>query len=318
MENKEQFIVADKTADDFLKIIHFKRLRNETVSIVDIKFLCDKYLELNDVRFFNELLWLENKKYIDLSVEHFYQLLDNKERHKYYYGNEFKYCLNIESDNVCVKESDFENKKICLIGVPFHFLLAFRKLRKLKANVEIVNITFYSNPKINFIINNALIKLFYKIYFGSKRYKEIQVKSKSQLKLIKLEKTYDIGFHKLNFIISEDLIKKFKIGLINDHWAALPLFKGRSTIDYSRLFGAELIISNHLVHKEIDSGSIILYTKINRNKMNKSIYYGIGDRIVKSISLLSTMQVKNIDNSQGKMFYEMHPFIKNHVKIHKL
>ena len=316
--NIEQLLEEKVIADVSLKKIHFKRLKKGIISIVESKFLYEQYFKTNDVRFFNELLWLENCEFTQLSMKHFYQNLDDQNKHIYYYSSELKPCLEIESENLLVKESDFANKEICLIGLPFHFLLAFKKLRKLKADVEIVNVVYHPSPNTRFLLNNKVIKSFYKLYFGKNRYKEIQIKNKSQLKEINLGKNYDIGFHKLSFIISDNLIKQFKEGLINDHWGALPLFKGRSTLDYSRLFGAELIITNHLIRKEIDAGPILLYSKIDCKKIKKSIYYNLGNRIVESISLLNKNKFKEIDNLKGEIFYEMHPFLKKHIKTHKL
>lgn len=305
-------------AESRLKSIHFKRLKKSKISKDESQFLYDCYLETNDVRYFNELLWLNNQKLIDLALKQFNLNLNDNKQHKYFYSDDLKNCLQTASDYIKVKEQDFENKKICLIGLPFHFLIGFKKLRKFNADVEVVNIAYHPSRKMHLLLNNKFTNLFYKIYFGKKRYKVIRVQHKSELKEIDLGKTYDIGFHKLSFIISEQLINQFKYGLINDHWGALPLFKGRSTLDYSRLFGAELIITNHLIQKEIDAGPILLYSEIDRKKIKKSIYYNLGNRIVESISLLCKNQFKNIDNSKGEMFYEMHPYLKNYIKTHKL
>lgn len=314
----QNIIIEKNEADAKLRNIHFRRLKNEIISIDDSVFLYDNYLRTNDVRYLNELLWLKNKNNIDLALTHFHTNLNDKKQHKYFYNDDLKGCLKTASDHIKVKKQDFENKKICLIGLPFHFLIGFKKLRKFKADVAIVNIAYHPNRKTHLLLNNKITNLFYKIYFGKKRYKVISIQHKSELKEIELDNKYDIGFHKLSFIISEQLINQFKHGLINDHWGALPLFKGRSTLDYSRLFGAELIITNHLIHKEIDAGPILLYSKIDRNKLKKSIYYQLGGRIVKSIALLCKNDFKNIDNSKGEMFFEMHPFLKEHIKTNKL
>lgn len=305
-------------AETSLRKIHFKRLKKDDDSIRDNKFLHEQYLKTNDVRFFNELLWLNNNAYVDLSKKHFYQNLNEFNTHVYNYSEEFKSCLKTQPDDITVNETDFLNKKICLIGLPFHFRAAFKKLKKLKADVEVVNVVYHPSLKTKLLLNNKIIRKFYEIYFGSDRYTEIQVKEKSEIKTINLEKQFDVGFHKLSFIISDHLIKQFKLGLINDHWGALPLFKGRSTLNYSRLFGADLIITNHLIKKEIDSGKILLYSKIDPKKIKSSIYFGLGDRIVKSISLLCRKNFKDIDNTKGEMFYEMHPFLINHIKTSQL
>lgn len=319
VERAKKISSEDKiNANTLLRKIHFKRLKKENITNEECDFLHDQYIKNNDVRYFNELLWLDNKNKKKAIIKHFNKNLDEKKRHKYFYTEKLKSCLKIISNDSIANESDFNGKKICLIGLPFHFIIAFRKLRILKADVEIVNIAYHPSSKMKLLVNNKMSKAFYKLYFGKSRYSEITIKNKAELKDIKLTKVYDIGFHKLSFIISDNLINQFKQGLINDHWGALPLFKGRSTLDYSKLFGAELIISNHLIHKEIDAGPILLYSKIDRNNIKKSIYYDFADRVVKSIVLLSKNKFKDIDNLKGELFYEMHPFLKKHIKTHKL
>lgn len=310
--------MVNKTEDLLLRKIHFKRLRKEEITNEQLEFLREKYFKTNDIRYFNELLWLDGGKNLELSKQHFSKQLNKDKAHNYTYSEELKYCLNIDSDEIIINEDDFKNKKVCLIGTPFHFLSAFKKLTKLKVDVDVVNVVYHPNKKVQLLLNNWAASQFYRLYFGKNTYKEIRIKNKSELKNIELNQPYEIGFHKLNFIISDSLIKQFKVGLINDHWGALPLFKGRSTLDYSRLFGAELVITNHLIAKEIDSGPILLYSRINKNKIKHSIYFDLGDRIVKSLSLLCRGDIKTINNKEGVLFYEMHPFLKEHIKKHNL
>ena len=142
-------------------------------------------------------------------------------------------------------------------------------------------------------------------------YKQVSINNKTDLKSFKLPKQYDVGFHKLSFIIRKNVISSFNKGLINDHWGKLPFLKGRSTLMYSKLFGIEPIITNHLIDKYIDSGKIICFTSLKNKNEKLNIYFGLYKRIYKSILLLSSNTFKEIDNKQGVMFYEMHPWIIN-------
>ena len=151
--------------------------------------------------------------------------------------------------------------------------------------------------------------------FRKNDFYEFKLSTSKDLKLIEMPFNYDIGFHKLNYIIPTSLYAQLKHGLINDHWGALPLFKGRSTLDYSKLFGANLIATNHFIHKKIDSGKIICYTELNPDRLNREIYLGLSDRIIKSLIMFFKEGTKeNIDNREGIVFYEMHPWLKKYIK----
>jgi folate-dependent phosphoribosylglycinamide formyltransferase PurN len=307
---------ADDVSDDFLlKKIHLKRLK-QSLPDYCAEYLLVKYQSTNDVRFFNELLWVtKNEDVLTDSKRIFKKQFDKKGNYKFCYDESFLGSLKTKSDNVKVDETCFYDKEILLIGSPFHFFIAYRRLKKMNAKIDVANVKYHPNKKIRFLFNNKITSLLYKLYFGSKNYYEIDIKDKSELKNIQLKKKYDVGFHKLSFIISDKLINQFKQGLINDHWGSLPLFKGRSTLEYSKLFGASITLTNHLVKREIDSGSIILFTTISPEKIKKKIYLGLSERIVKSVALLCVGKLHDdIDNTKGKVFYEMHPWLSKYVK----
>ena len=159
---------------------------------------------------------------------------------------------------------------------------------------------------MNGIFNN--LSPLYKVIFGSS-YHKIDVNNKSQLSKIKISKKYDIGFHKLSFIIKENIISCFSKGLINDHWGALPFIKGRSSLLYSKLLGISPVITTHLISKCIDSGKIINYYPLKSKFLKLQIILGLSNRIFDSLNLLSQMKFRKIDNKMGYVFYEMHPWL---------
>ena len=86
----QNIIIEKNEADAKLRNIHFRRLKNEIISIDDSVFLYDNYLRTNDVRYLNELLWLKNKNNIDLALTHFHTNLNDKKQHKYFYNDDLK------------------------------------------------------------------------------------------------------------------------------------------------------------------------------------------------------------------------------------
>ena len=100
---------------------------------------------------------------------------------------------------------------------------------------------------------------------------------------------------------------------MNDHWAPLPLFKGRSALEYTKLFGSKLIVTNHLVTDKIDSGKIVLYSSINKLFPYLDIYLSISERIIDSIFQLSQSKFIKERHKDGIVFYKIHKWIKKQI-----
>jgi folate-dependent phosphoribosylglycinamide formyltransferase PurN len=311
----EYFQLNQLASDDLiLRKIHLRRLKEEMPAFCKA-YLLEVFINTHDVRFFNEYLWLNGKEGISKRASaNFKNNIDENGHYKYCYHDELKFCLALKEDSVQLIKNNFENISVALIGSPFHFISAHKRLKRLGIQTDVVNVKYKQSKLRGLILENVLISRIYRLIFGRKNYFEINISNKQELKNIKLPRIYDIGFHKLGFIIPENLINQFSRGLINDHWGALPLFKGRSTLEYSRLFGANLVVTNHLVRPKIDSGSILCFTSLSPKGIKRDIYFGLGSRIVKSLNILAAGQIKKIDNEKGKMFYEMHPRLLDHVK----
>lgn len=312
------FILKYDSFDDLLNKIHLDRIKGQFKSFYP-ELLFSIFKINKDIRFFNEILWFEQKQNIIANAkELFYRNIDQKGHFNYNYSKELKYCLHLNSD--CRKALEFSflsKKKVCLIGNPFHFIKAYKTLSKNNIDVDIINVNVVS--KKNRIYEKfplrILLRLTYRMVFNENDYFEFKLRSIKDLNSLVMPFRYDIGFHKLNYIIPTSLYAQFNHGLINDHWGALPLFKGRSTLDYSKLFGANLIATNHFIHKKIDSGKIICYTELNPDRLNREIYLGLSDRIIKSLIMFFKEGTKeNIDNREGIVFYEMHPWLKKYIK----
>jgi hypothetical protein len=300
----------NSSADVILKKIHLKRKKNSFPKFI-IEFLEKEFLKTNDVRYFNELLWICGDELIlsNTLLQHFNCNMKNS-KYSFPFDKNLEYCLTLSSSKVDVDVNYFSYNKIALIGNPLHFILPYLKFKKNKIKVDVINVKYHPNKTLKILFNNKTISFLFKCFFGQ-GYTEITINDKSELKKIKLNKQYDVGFHKLSFIIGNNLISSFSKGLINDHWGALPLFKGRSTLLYSKLFGAKKVVTNHLITKEIDAGKILLYTAINNKK---DIYWGLKERVYTSIYLLCRSNFIDVDNKIGEIFYEMHPWLIKQLK----
>jgi len=295
-----------------LKKIHFKRLKIH-FPIIFLKEIENEYIKTNDVRIFNELLWIcggETQK-IPESIKKFNTHFKNGKYEHDYDPN----LLNLDYKNIKINNIDFENNSVALIGNPLFFILPYYKLLKYGIKPDIIHVKYHPNKYLKKIFSS--FSIVYRVIF-KKRYFQIDIDNKSQINKFKLTKKYDIGFHKLSFIIKENIISSFKKGLINDHWGALPFVKGRSTLLYSKLLGVPQIITTHLIEKNIDSGEIINYYPLKNKHIKFQILSGLSSRILESLYLLSKMKFRETDNRKGFIFYEMHPWLIKKINKSKL
>ena len=303
------FLKLKDNVDDemLLKKIHFKRFKSK-FSMECINEIEKKYIKTNDIRYFNELLWIcDDKKKISKSFTKFYENYKNGKYNHNYDPNFF----NLEYSRLKLNKTKLANNSVALIGNPLFFIIPYFILLKNGVRADIIHIKYHPNKLLNKIFNS--FSFFYKIIFNSS-YTSFKIVKKSQLYELTLSKKYDIGFHKLSFIIKDNIISCFNKGLINDHWGALPFVKGRSTLLFSKLLNFPLTVTTHLIDKVIDSGKIIKYFPLNNNFLKFQIIFGLNNRIIDSLNLLSQMKFKEIDNKSGVFFYEMNPWLKNKIK----
>ena len=293
--------------DTLLRKIHFKRFKIE-FPVNCIEEIEKKFIKTNDIRYFNELLWIcDDRKKINKSLKMF----NNHFKNGIYEHNYSSIFSNQKYDQLNSNIISLKNNEVALVGNPLFFILPYFKLLKHDIKADIIHIKYHPNKFLNKIF--SYLSPFYKIIFRSS-YHKINIDNKTQINKIKLPRNYDIGFHKLSFIIKDNIISCFRKGLINDHWGALPFVKGRSTLLYSKLLGVPPIITTHLINRRIDSGKIINYYPLKKKFLKIQIILGLSYRIFDSLNLLSQMKFKGLDNEKGYIFYEMHPWLINKIK----
>ena len=303
------FLGLDKKVDNniLLKKIHLSR-SNMTFPKNIIEEIETIYLETNDIRFFNELIWLckGDISMIPKSINKFnFHFRNGLYMHNFKF-TEYKY------ENIRPKSIVFNEDKIALIGNPLFFLIPFFKLLKLGVRPDVIHVKYHPNKYLKILLD--IFYPIFKIIFGNS-YSTIEIENESDLSCFSIQKKYDIGFHKLPFIIKRNVLSSFKKGLINDHWGALPFLKGRSTIFYSKLLGIPLTITNHIIDEDIDSGHILNYYKLKSKFIGLQIKLGFSTRLIESLYLLSKLKFKKINNKEGLVFYEAHPWLIKKINI---
>ena len=322
--------------DDLLFKIHFKRKKPLAKKERDnvLKFLAIGYLSSHDVRYFNEFIFFYSgndysKKLWPLMVKSFFNNLNKSNYHSFPLNKKNNVEKFIKKTHEKIKkikqDEDYQSNKIALLGSPTFFKKIRYSLIAKGYDVKCYFLPYHPRKIVNILFNN---KISFKIFLMIKKinfpfqtinydYKDAKI-----TQLLKKE-NLDIGFHKLGFIIKKNIIESFKIGLINDHWAILPFIKGRSTIEYSLLFGFPIGATTHIISEKVDHGDIInIYTyheayNLKKIKTIKDYIRKLTfQRAINSIEILSTNKKAIIKNSsqKGLMYYSVNPLLVNFIE----
>jgi len=296
-----------------------------------------------DIRFFNEFLFLMQKKHDDLyriGLEKFHNI-------KHSNGTiQHPTLTNTFISNLKIKYSNFSNyrsenvysngikqiNRIALLGHPF----GFRSIRKriTELGYECVSIHLPGlNPgndkvfKIPFLKRFIMFSVFANIFFLLARFFPSNISiyyDKKQNNELGKKISYhscDIALHRLYSIIRRPVIDAFKIGILNDHPGLLPYFRGMSTIEYSILYGFPIAGTVHIIDSGIDTGPILnvstyeleagdtIKRVVDRVIMDKE------NRIFSAIEMIANGNYKTIQNNsdEGLLYYRIHPALRLYV-----
>jgi folate-dependent phosphoribosylglycinamide formyltransferase PurN len=121
-------------------------------------------------------------------------------------------------------------------------------------------------------------------------------------------------------ILRQEVLKLFRIGVLNSHLALLPEIRGMSSPEWSLLCGIPLGITIHLMDSGIDSGPILLRREFTAadecvslvDLRNRMIAEGI-DLIAETVRGLDSGAVTPIpqaDHEKDSQFFVMHDQLK--------
>lgn len=320
---EDYYIQFSEKCELILRRIHFRKdeNRNSEFRFLYIQFLKSIYRINQNVRYFNECLWcFEGDKYLEDKelISLFYSNLDSKGYHLHTFNLNSISFQQIES---LTKNNTIQTKqyKIGLLGLPLYY----GNLLKLKKDLNLISgiaILKHHNKLLEKLMNKTFtistLKFFYKKFDWHYLKKN---SSPSEISNTISREKWDVAFHKLGFILKEDIINSVKGGVINEHWGLLPFVRGKSTIEYSILLNIPVACTHHLVEKKIDCGKIISIYPINikglrstnivKNKVRKTLLY----RIKSTLKNLNLELVQQNDVDMGETFYLVHPFILKHI-----
>ena len=146
----------------------------------------------------------------------------------------------------------------------------------------------------------------------------------NSLKSLKLEnllslKKYHLGIQGGTGILKDNVINKFKYGIINFHPGYLPFYRGCSAPEWQLYEGNDIVSTCHLIDEGIDSGPILAKKKLNLEYTN---YYEFRSKIYIETSKFVVDIVEEIAN-KGKMLEleiqnEKHSKYRTYIKEEKI
>lgn len=325
---KINFETAPEQFEELLFRIHYKR--NKTLSNYErekiLNFLSIGYRVTGDIRYFNEFLWFYqediDKSMMEGCMNKFNSSLDEKGYHPL--PDKLKQ-YPVDIDKYDLSKGDFKENipmRICLIGFPPFFGKIIKELKKEGHHVEQFFLPYHPNRHINrFLKLKIPVKIVALFAGNSFSYHTLNFDHKDErIGEVLKARNFDIGFHKLNFIIRENIFGPFRLGLLNDHWGYLPMIRGKSTIAYSVLLKIPVIPTLHFIDKGIDSGPIVGYYACNYSKagtvkqIRDILRKNMPERAVAAIKYAGSSFIpkENIKEA-GITFYEIHPWLNEHI-----
>jgi len=319
-----------------LFVLHFKRRYPFSFTARNriLEFLSAAYQITRDVRYFNEFLWFYNghQDFLVLwllTLDNFFKNLLPDNRHHFPMCNTEqlgKFLKDVMSKMEQSRTKNIDtNMRVGLIGSPTFFPKLRAELLRDGFSVKCYFIPYHPRRIINAVLRNRLafflLRFLKKAMFSFIRI-DLDYKD-SKIEEILQKDQLDIGFHKLGFIIKNNIIAGFRLGLLNDHWALLPFIRGRSTIEYSILFGAPMVTTSHLITEGVDAGDIVaVYSYSDAvdgcstvGEIRKVIRRDRDARAIDSIRQFSKTKAAIVENDerQGMTFFSIHPLLTNFI-----
>ena len=327
---KKTFRTNPVQFEELLFKIHYKRNKTFTAEKRSkvLNFLSIGYLITNDVRYFNEFLWFYTENNIDKPLmegcmEKFNSNLHEKGYHRL--PDQLNH-FTVDTKGYDLNQDDNKSEvplRVCLIGFPPFFGNIIKRLKKDGHHIEQFFLPYHPNRRINIFLKLKIpVKILSILAGNNYAYRTLNFDHKDErIGQILREGNFDIGFHKLNIIIKNNIYGAFRKGLLNDHWGYLPLLRGKSTISYSVLLNIPVITTLHFIDQGIDSGPIAGYYPCDYSKaksirqIRSRIKRTLPERIVAAIKCAGSSGFIQKENKkeEGITCYEIHPWLNDHI-----
>ena len=285
-----------------------------------ITFLAIGYLNSDDIRYFNELLYFAHENdttYRLLGERHFAKIILSSGHHPHPLATSDNVNGFCERMSAISTEVNKNRLRVGMLGSPKTFHSLYRNLR----HDGYMPFCYYFSHERSPL--KKLIKkchLFQKLFFYLKGittpFVTISDDINSDMITTRLmTDRLDIGTHCLGFIIKQNIIRCFSKGLLNDHLAPLPYVRGKSSVAYTLLFGFPLSATVHYIDESVDNGPLIkIFEYVNRftSIEQANAFFSHSATVFPGTTPLPN------DANQGLQYYTIHPDLRDYINNHLL
>ncbi len=330
---KRTFAQDFRAFDRLLHRLHYKR--NKPFAPPQrhaiLRFLTTGYLLSNDVRYLNEFLWFDSAPnadgdafgatMMDANLLHFRSCITGRAFHTFPLATRCEVEHHISTLATIANEATARTKnlKVLLLGPPYRMQELYRILKQDGYATQIGFVNNHPRKLQNLLYSNgALFKLFSLLRGGTAHCSMINKPHNDPALSGLLEKFgADIAVHRLSFILKSNIIRSFRLGVLNDHLAVLPYIRGMSSVEYSILFGFPVGATIHVVDEGVDTGAILAIRTYpldasdfrTSRQVKRYLQKQSARRLQETLHYIAHHDYQLFDNpvASGLQYYSMHP-----------
>lgn len=232
-----------------------------------LRFLALGYRETGDVRYFNELLWFNRDPahpWLAASLLAFRDNLHDGVHHRFPLADAETVHRAVEAlrppPPAPPAGAARRELRVALLGPPHAFTALHPRLKEAGHAPRVFD--FPAGERRPLHRRLRALPLLSRLYFRARGaafpYRSVAADPGTPAVAEALApERLDVGVHQLPFIIRKSLIGAFRLGILNDHLAALPYVRGRSSVEYSLLFGFPVAATLHWVDEGVDTGPLL-------------------------------------------------------------
>jgi hypothetical protein len=319
--------------DGFLRRVHYQREANFSNAERNavLRFLTMAYRLTGDIRYFNEFLWFNGKSAHELAAVNLVTFKDNLRNGKHHL---FPLASQEQARDVAEAQRPTpvssvkvaRTLRVALLGPPHAFIALYPRLEAAGFLPQIYNFPVGERRRLHrWLHSTRLSNLYFRARGCALPYRTVRVDPASpKVRSVLGEEQFDVAIHQLPFIIRSHLIESFSLGILNDHFGLLPYIRGRSSVEYSLLFGFPVSATMHFVDEGVDTGPILSTTTVQIDPDNyrtvtavkDAVASGYVDRVVNTLTRLRAGATNTILNPQpeGLQFFTMHHELLSYVE----
>ncbi len=310
-----------------LRKAHYQRSRRRDAEADRAleEFLASGYLITGDVRFFNEFLWRPPRQAArvrGVCLSEFHARLDGEGFHPS--GTVTRDRARAHLSGLCGVPAHRSGGRvasplrIALLGLPGLLVPLRRALLERGHDVSVFSVPHYRDRLRRILVESRVLSYAFNRYHGCDfGYETIPFDRSNEALGGALRKGgFDLGFHRLGFIIRPPVIDAFRRGLLNDHWGVLPYVRGRSTLAWSLLFGFPVAATMHFVDRGVDTGPIVsahdyddrIKSAASVGQVRKIVRAAALERILEAFERVGDPSFSTTENPEdaGRQFFSMH------------